>query len=53
MKWTMDDPKEVVVTVYVYADTDEEAVNQVEEELNYLCKLDNPLLAFTLPEREN
>ena len=49
----MDEPKEVIVRVYVSADTDEEAVNQVEEELNYLCKLDSPLLAFTLEDKNN
>lgn len=48
MKYEETEPKEVVVRVYVSAETDDEAVDKIDEELNWLCGLDNSLLAFTL-----
>jgi hypothetical protein len=45
---TSFDFREVVVCVYVSADNEDEASNIAEEELTYLCSLDNALVGFTL-----
>ncbi len=49
----MTNPREVVVRVYVSAETQSEALDYVEEELDWLCKLDNPLLASTIEEEKD
>lgn len=49
----MTDPREVIVRVYVSAETQSEALDYVEEELSWLCTLDNPLLAFTIEEEKD
>jgi|DEB0MinimDraft_6_1074348.scaffolds.fasta_scaffold365775_1 hypothetical protein len=52
----MTDLREVIVRVYVSAEsaeTQSEALDFVEDELSWLCTLDNPLLAFTIEEEKD
>jgi hypothetical protein len=37
------------IEIFVFADSEAEAANNLIEELDYLCELDNNLQAFTHP----
>lgn len=41
---------EVPITLFVNAHTAEDAITIAGEELHYLCKCDNPVVAYEYPE---